>query len=341
MASKNTNQPRPELSVVTYTRNEEDIIEGVIDEMMAELNKLGISFELIAVNVPSRDNTYEVLEKLGDKYENFYPIDMVNVWGDNIQNGYQRLIGVKMARGRKIILLDSDGEPDPKDFKKFVEKLDEGYDVVNGWRSGGEVTHGFFYNFTSWGWNMVFQLLTGLKLKDKNCGFKAFSAVAAKSMTLYGRNFRAILLQLKRKGFKIGQVEIDWRERKGGSQSFKFWDRAMGGTFDFLMNLFFTNMMDKPFRLWGPIFVFSEFLAVLSGGSWIVMKLASPEWADVHPWLFYVWLLVAIGFGFFGLMAFFFGVTMEFIVSQRSFNLNDFYIGGDQKNITKDRKPYY
>ena len=257
-------QSKVEISVVTYVRNEEDIIERNIDEMVGELENLGRSYEIIAVNVPSKDNSYEVMTKLADKHEHFYPINMVNVYGDTLQKGYQILLGFRVARGKNIILTDSDGQPDPRDFKALLDKLDEGYDVVNGWRTKGETGMGLIYNLSSMMYNLINRVLTRVPVHDQNCGIKAFKAPAAKSITLYGRNFRYMILQLLAKGFKITEVPVHWRKREGGIANFGFMDRLFGGTMDALIAFFVVRMVDKPFRMWGAVSFLFGFLGFIS-----------------------------------------------------------------------------
>jgi len=324
-----------DLTVVYCIRNEADGIEKTTDEVVDVLNNMGLSYEILGINVPADDDTYEVLKKLGDKYEHFYPINMVQVRADHLQKGYQMLLGCRLARGKKVIITDTDGQVDPKDYVKLLDKIDDGYDVVFGWRRDRKGKHGFIYNFTSWGQNIVTRRISGVHVHDKNCGLKAVTDVAAKSLGLYGRNFRDMAIQLSAKKFKISEVPISWRDRVGGIQSFKFLDRLFGGTLDLLAAIMLSKMMDKPFRFWGMMAVIAEALGVgLGAVTGVVIWLAGP--ADFsRGWMIggLTALTLAGLICISGMLAFSVGIVMEFFVSDRKFDLDDYYIIDDHKGI--------
>lgn len=326
-----------DLTVVYYVRNEAEGIEKTTDEVVEVLNGMDLSYEVLAINVPADDSTYEVLKKLGDKYEHFYPIDMVQVKADHLQKGYQILLGCRLARGRKVIITDTDGQVDPQDYSKLLDKIDEGYDVVFGWRKDRKGKHGFFYNFTSWGQNIVTRWIGGVRVHDKNCGLKAFTDVAAKSLSLYGRNFRDMALQFSAKKFKISEVPISWRERSGGIQSFKFMDRLFGGTLDLLVSVLLSKMMDKPFRFWGMVAVIAEVLGVgLGVVAGIAMWLGwtgCTGWSADFLWVYVAAFALAFLICISGMLAFSIGMVTEFVVSDRKFDLDDYFIIDDHKNI--------
>lgn len=332
-------KPKLDLTVIYYVRNEEDIIEKTIEEIVGVLNGMNLSYELLAINVPADDNSYEVLKKLGDKYEHFYPVNMVQVKADHLQKGYQILLGCRLARGKKIIITDSDGQADPKDYSRLLEKIDEGYDVVFGWRKDRKGKHGFFYNLTSWGQNIITRWVGGIHVHDKNCGLKAFTDVAARSLGLYGRNFRDMALQFSAKKFKISEVPISWRERSGGIQSFKFMDRLFGGTLDFMVAVFLSKMTDKPFRFWGMVAVISEALGIgLGVVSWIAIGAGwssgpTSVWSDARGWGYTGLLMLSLLICIWGMVAFSVGMITEFVVSDRKFDLDDYFIIDDHKSI--------
>ncbi|MBN1618436.1 glycosyltransferase [Candidatus Dojkabacteria bacterium] len=326
---------RPEISVVSYTRNEADIIEEYVDEVMDVLEKSGKTYEVIYVNVPAKDKTYEVLQKLGDKYEHFYPVNMANLTADRIQKGYQMLLACKYARGKKIIVIDSDGQPDPNDFDKVLKKFDDGADAVMGWRQEREGKHGFFYNLTSYYQNILTRLLGGIKIHDKNVGLKAFTDVAAKSMMLYGRNFRDLAIQLQEKGFVIDEVSINWRKRTGGIQSFKFMDRLLGGTFDLLADVIVAKMVDKPFRFWGLVTTGLGAISFMSFLVGVILAIFTDFASNGITFWPIVWIMLTVFFSVAMFVSFCAGIIMEFMVSQRHFNLDDYYIIDDYKGLIK------
>lgn len=331
-ASQNENlskRKKVDVTAIIYVRNEEDIIEKNTDEVVKVLEGMGVSYEILGINVPSIDNSYKEVKKLGDKYDNYYPVNMVQVMADNLQKGYQIMLGCRLAKGKKVIIADSDGQVDPQDFAKVLAPLDEGFDVVFGWRKDRSGKHGFFYNMTSLFQNILSRVLTGMKIHDKNTGLKAMTDVAAKSLTLYGRNFRDMGFQLKLKGFKITEVPINWREREGGIQNFKFMDRLLGGTFDLVADVVVMKMMDKPFRFWGKIA-----LAALIAG--VVLIGSSPFLYMIDDLFGSSAILLGVVCWFGSMGSVLVGLLAEFIVSERKFDLDDYYIIDDPKGITRE-----
>jgi glycosyltransferase involved in cell wall biosynthesis len=330
---------RIDLSIVTFTRNEADIITDVLNELITELEKLKLTYEVIVTDVPSKDNTYEVLVNYAKTHKNVFPVAMNNVYGDNIQKGYQIMLGSRLARGRNIIVMDSDGQVDPKDFKAIIAKLDEGFDLVGGWRVDRKGKHGFFYNLTSKVTNLLTKTLTGVSINDKNTGLKGFSSRAAKSLTLHGRNFRDVVAQTAAKGFKITEVPVNWRTREGGIQSFKFVDRLFGGTFDFLANLFLIKANDKPMRFWGIVATIFGLLSFVFLALTIVAGVMFDKLDDDFGIPFAMIFIFAILFGVnvaLSAVSLITGLLMEFIVDKKSFNVTDFVIE-DEKGIVAER----
>ena len=136
-----------DLTVVLPVFNEEENIEKLTDELISVLDELPLSYEVLAVHVPSRDKSYEVLKKLGKRYEHFYPVNMRYLSTKGYQKGYQYMLGFRAAKGKRVVQMDSDYQDDPKDIPRFLEKLDEGYDLVVGWKQDRKDPP--FYTLTS------------------------------------------------------------------------------------------------------------------------------------------------------------------------------------------------
>jgi len=328
----NTNKKEPnnkiELTVATHLRNEEDVIAGILDNFIIEIEKITKNYELIVTNAPSKDNSYRAIVEYARDKDKVYPLNVTNIHGDSIQKGYQMLLGAKLAKGDKIILTDSD-QVDPKDFKKLLDQLDDGFDISVGWRKHRKGKHGFFYNLTSWGQNKLTQLLTGVKIHDKNSGLKAFNKRAAKSLVLHGRNFRDILAQMHGKDFKIGEVEINWLSREGGIQNFKFLDRLFGGTLDFMINVMMVKMNDKPFRFLGGISASTLAFGIITGFSAFLIN-------GLEVSTFIILLFTSMIFIISSIIFLVTGIVLEFIVDKKEFSLADYALD-DPKGIVKER----
>lgn len=243
------------------------------------------------------------------------------------------MLGFKYCRGKRVIQMDSDYQDDPKDIPKFIEKLEEGYDLVVGWKQDRKDP--FFYKFTSWGQNLVTRLVTKVAVHDKNCGFKAYSRSAVDALNLYGMNYRDIPMQLSAKGFKVIEVPINNRTRKGGHSNFNFMNRLIGGTLDFSAALFQSLLLDKPFRFLGGIGIVSGLLGLLLMSfifGWLLWSgglLYSMNW-----WIMW-WFAIAMILCIMGTVFFVGGIIAEYVRSLKEFNVKDYYIIDDPKKLIR------
>ena len=160
------NKPRSELdvSVILPVFNEEKNVGMLVDELVSVLEGKHFSYEIILVTVPSRDNSYEVVKTLGDKYEHVFPVYMVYLHTRGYQKGYQYTLGFRASRGKYVVQMDSDYQDDPKDLPRFIEALKEGNDMVVGWKQNRKDP--FLYKFTSWGQNILSRLVTKVNVHD-------------------------------------------------------------------------------------------------------------------------------------------------------------------------------
>lgn len=321
-----------DLSVILPVLNEEKNVRALVDELVVELGKLGVSYEILGINLPGKDDSYEVMKELGRKYEHFYPINVYYLHTHGLQKGYQYMLGFRYARGRRIIQMDSDYQDDPKDIPKFLQKLDEGYDMVVGWKQDRKDP--FFYKLTSIIQNTITRLLSGIDIHDKNCGFKAYERKVTDSLRLFGMNYRDIPLQAKMKGFSVIEVPITNRKRIGGKSNFSFFNRLLGGTLDFLSAAFIAVIADKPFRIWGGMGIFFCTLGtvIFAGLTWRMLYTAGAAGLDL---LVFWWIAVMVVFYVWGAVCFGIGVVMEYSRSRQQFDRNEYFILDDPKGIMK------
>lgn len=318
-----------ELSVVVPVFNEEKNVAAFCDELITVLKKLGMVYEVFLINVPGRDNSYSVINNLGKKYKRVYPINMYYLHTKGYQKAYQYMLGFKCAKGKYVVQMDSDYQDDPKDLPKFLVKLDEGFDLVVGWKQKRKDP--FFYKLTSKAQNIVTRIVTGVHVHDKNCGYKAYSRRAVDSLSLYGMNYRDIPMQLAAKEFKITEIPIANRRRISGKSNFTFFNRLLGGTVDFLSAFLISMTMDKPFRIWGGLgillflFGIGELIAILL---WSVFT--NDNTVTLHMILAVVIGVICIvkGVMFFGI-----GIITEYQRSLQPFFISEYEILDDPKKV--------
>lgn len=323
-----------EVSVILPVRNEEKNIEKVVEELYGVLKRLGLSHEVIAVHIPGRDRSWDVLLDLAKRYDHFYPVNMRYLRFKGLQKGYQYMLGFSLAKGTRIVQMDSDYQDDPGDLPKFLKKLDEGYDLVVGWKQDRKDP--FFYTLTSKIQNAITRVMSGITIHDKNCGFKAYTRAAMQAVNLHGMNYRDIPLQLVSKGFRVAEVPIVNRVRIGGTSNFNFMNRLIGGTVDFLAAVFMSLMGDAPFRLWGGLGIS---LGVAGAGGFVIFAL----WVLVLSnrvglnWWVFLWVALSLLSTLAGLVLFSIGVLAEYMRSLREYRLDDYAILDDPGGIVKER----
>jgi len=260
--------PGVDLSIVLPVRNEAENVEPLIEELVSVIEGLKLSYEILVINSPGIDNSWEVLKELADRFEYVYPIDATYLYTKGLQKGYQYMLGFSCAKGKRVVQMDSDYQDDPKDIPMFLKKLDEGFDLVVGWKQDRKDP--FMYKLTSKVQNTLTRFVSGVHVHDKNCGFKAYSRAAVESVNLYGMNYRDIPFQLSSKGFRVAEVPITNRKRLGGKSNFNFMNRLIGGTLDFSSAMFTSMMLDTPFRLWGGVGMLKLFAGLMMLGVFIV-----------------------------------------------------------------------
>jgi dolichol-phosphate mannosyltransferase len=322
-----------DLSVVLPVYKEAQALKKLIPELMDKLKDLKLSFEVIVVNlfVKNGDGSYQILKKFGDKYSELYPVNIKYLATNaNTQKGEQYRLGFELARGKYVIQMDSDYQDNPADLDKFIEKLVKGYDLVVGWKQDRKDP--FFYKLTSKIQNGLTRLLSGIELHDKNCGFKGYSQAAVESLRLYGLNFRDIPMQLASRGFTITEVPIDNRKRDTGENKFNFKSRLIGGTVDFTCDLVMSKLEETPFRFWSLVGFGTLLLGVGAFFLFLiesVFSILSLVWVSNMLMMFSgVLLILAVMFVLTGFI-------MQYMIDQRGFEMDRYFIEDDYKGITE------
>ncbi len=238
-----------DLSVVFPTLNEGDKPRKVLDELYEQFERLNLNAEIIAIDVPSDNPSYQLTKEYADKYNNFTAIKLSHKMKAGSSKTIKYMIGFELAKGKYIVQIDSDGQDNPADLEKFIEKLDEGYDAVTGFKQNRKDSG--FYMLQSKIGNFFTRLITKTNVHDMNCGFKAYQSHVAKGLNLRGRWYRYIPSILTAKGYKITEVPIENRKREWGKSNFSFFNRLQGGLFDMLTIAIINNHRDVPMYFWG------------------------------------------------------------------------------------------
>ena len=158
--------------------------------------------------------------------------------------------GFNEAQGSVIITLDGDLQDDPLEIPRFIDKINQGYDLVSGWKYRRKDP--LSKKIPSLIFNALARIITGVRIHDFNCGFKAYTCETAKALTLYGEMHRYIPAIAHRSGFSIGELKVIHHSRKHGRSKYGI-TRMLKGFIDLLTTAYLSTYMEKPLHLFGMV----------------------------------------------------------------------------------------
>lgn len=283
-------------TVVVPVYNEENNLQELLKQVSSALRDVKGGSEIVVVDDGSNDDTLLILEKLKKRYKYL----KVFSYRKNRGKSTALLVGFNNARGNVIITIDADLQDDPKDIRKLLAKLHEGYGAVSGWRKTRRD------NLTKKASSMLFNYLvsktTGLTLHDFNCGLKVFKKEALDEINLSSGNHRFIPLLVHWRGHKVTEVPVRHRERyRGESKYGKFGlERALKSFFDLATLIFLNKYAKRPMRLFGVLGLFFSLIGFLIGLYMVYLRLVGEVIGD-RPLLILAVLLMVLGVQLFSL----------------------------------------
>ena len=240
----------PELSVVVPVRDEQENVEPLYEALRHALDELERSYEVIVVDDGSRDETYVRLTRLATEDPRLKLVKLRRNYGQTAAMA----AGFDHARGEVIVPMDGDLQNDPADLGRLLEKIDEGYDVVSGWRSDRQ--DGFLRRIPSRIANWLIGRVTGVRLHDYGCTLKAYRAEIVRETRLYGEMHRFLPALAHEAGARITEIPVRHHPRVSGRSSY-----GLGRTFKVLLDL----LTVKFLSVWAtkPSYVFGGSGAIL------------------------------------------------------------------------------
>ena len=280
-----------DLSVVVPVYNEEDSVEALYDEVNYTLSSLDIKREIIFVDDGSTDDTFNKLNELYLRGEDIHIIKFRKNFGKSaaLNAAFERL------RGSIVITMDGDLQDDPKQIPRFIERIEEGYDLVSGWKyiRNDPITK----RIPSKIFNRLARVLTGVELHDFNCGFKAYKKETLENITLYGEMHRYIPALAAWNGFKIGEIKVEHRPRIHGKSKYGV-SRLFKGFLDLITVKFLISYSSRPLHVFGMPGIFSLSLGFLIGLYLVILKYLEGISLSERPLLLLSVLLVILGLQF-------------------------------------------
>ena len=242
------------LSVIIPVYNEEENVKFVHGEVLGALERMAVVYEIIFINDGSFDGTLTELKKLK-------PVKIIS-FRKNFGQTAAMDAGIKEAKGDLIITMDGDGQNDPADIAKMIEKIkSDDLDIVSGWRKKREDP--FFKKLSSTLAAKLRKFLINDGIRDSGCTLKVYKKECFEHIDLSGEMHRFIPALLKIKGFKVGEIEVNHRRRMSDKTKYGI-GRGMRGFFDMMSVWFWKKYANRPLHLFGTIGLTLIFISGIS-----------------------------------------------------------------------------
>lgn len=277
-----------DVSIVIPLFDEEANIEKLYGQLKTVLQDLDKEYELIFIDDGSTDNSFSILQDFHEKDKTVKVVQFRRNFGKSAALS----VGFKYAKGKIVVTMDADLQDDPREIANFIKKLDEGYDIVSGWRF--ERKDSFSKTLPSKLFNYLTSLLTGIKIHDFNCGFKVCRKEVVENINIYGELHRYIPVLAHWKGYKVGEIKVRHHPRGGGSSKYGL-GRLFRGITDLLTVMFLTRYAKRPLHLFGAIGVLLFVIGFIINLYLLLLKILGHGIGE-RPLLFLGVLLTVIGF---------------------------------------------
>ena len=231
------------ISVIIPTYNEQGSL-AELAESLKDVLKSQKEWEVLFVDDGSTDDSMQLLTEIAKKESNFKLIQFHRNYGKSAALAE----GFKLAEGEYVVTMDADLQDDPHEIPNLISKLEEGYDLVTGWKKDRKDP--WTKRFPSKIANFVTGLITGVKVHDMNCGLKIYRRAVVKSIDIYGGRHRYIPALAGQKQFRIAEIPVKHHERQYGVTKYGG-SRLFHGFFDLITILFLNRYTQKPLHLFG------------------------------------------------------------------------------------------
>lgn len=281
-----------DISIVIPVYNEEESITPLYERLTGALCRLNRPYEIIFVNDGSSDRSFDVLCGVAGKDTKVKVIHFRRNFGQTAA----MTAGFDHATGRIIVPMDGDLQNDPEDIPLFVSKLEEGYDVVSGWRKDRqdkEIVRKIFSRVA----NRLIASTTGVKLHDSGCSMKAYRSEVLKGTRLYGEMHRFIPALANLMGAKICEVEVRHHPRHFGKSKYGL-KRTIKVALDLITVKFLADFSTKPLYMFGGIGAILFSLGFLSGAETLWERYTYGTFVHRNPFILLAIFLASLGINF-------------------------------------------
>lgn len=256
----------PHISVLIPVYNEQDSLDHLYEKVVGAIEPLDKSFEVILVDDGSTDASAEVLKKLAARDKRIKVLYFVRNFGQTAALA----AGIDYALGDIIIPMDADLQNDPADVARLLNKLDEGFDVVSGWRKNRQDEF-FTRLLPSWIANKLISVISGVPLHDYGCSLKAYRREVIKDVKLYGEMHRFVPIYASWMGAKVAEIPVNHHARQFGKSKYGL-SRTLKVVLDLITIKFLSSYATKPLHIFGFIGLCCFVMSVLGFGWMVYLK---------------------------------------------------------------------
>jgi glycosyltransferase involved in cell wall biosynthesis len=287
--NESLDQKNPEISIIVPIYNELESLPHLVEAIATTMRETDLSYEIICVDDGSTDGSTELLKELASTRQDLQGIILRRNYGQTPAMA----AGFDYGKGKVMITLDADLQNDPADIPLLLAKLEEGYDLVSGWRKNRQdaaLTRLLPSKIANW----LIGEVTGVKLHDYGCSLKAYRADLVADLKLYGELHRFLPALAFIEGGKITEIPVNHHARRFGKSKY-----GLGRTFRVLMDLFTIWFMKKfltrPMHVFGYFGLLSIFFGTVLGGYLTFLKLGLGQSIGSRPLLVLVVILLSTG----------------------------------------------
>lgn len=278
-----------DISMVVPVLNEEENVQRLHAEIVAALRPLKQSFEIFYIDDGSSDHSFQILKDIAATAANVRVIRFRRNFGQTAALA----CGAELATGTVVVFLDADGQNDPADIPKLLDKMNEGYDVVSGWRydrKDDRLTRIVPSTIA----NRVISMVTGVHLHDYGCTLKAYRRDILQNVRLYGEMHRFIPVYARLVGARIAEIKVNHRPRVAGVTKY-----GLSRTFKVILDLFtaklMTSYITKPIHFFGGLGFGLCGLGILSAIETLIEKRIYGHYVHSNPFILLAIFLFQLG----------------------------------------------
>lgn len=280
------------ISIVIPLFNEEESLKPLAFEIRKALKSIACDFEAIFVDDGSTDKSLKVIKEITHIDPKFKYISFRKNYGKSAA----LQIGFKNVTGDVVITMDADLQDDPNEIPNLVQKLEEGNDLVSGWKK--KRFDPLIKRYSSKFFNFVTGVMSGIKIHDFNCGLKAYRREVVKNLNVYGELHRYMPVLADWQGFKIAEIIVKHHPRRYGKTKFGL-SRFFKGFLDLLTVMFVTRYVKRPMHLFGFLGALSFLVGFIVNGYLTYEWWFRKTYISNRPLLFLGILLIIVGVQFF------------------------------------------